>query len=107
MAIGLAAGYVDEATNFRYSFLSNHFGVFLLALFLGILLSFISIVGWARLLKSRARAAGFVFVAPWIIGLLSYPVEGFNVHGPSALLYFLVVPAASILALVLLIMPDY
>ena len=107
-AVGLSAGYFDEATHFRFEFLSRYFGVFLIALVLGVLTSFGFVIFWARSCdkRARARAAGLVFIAPWIFGLLSYPVEGLNVHGPSALLWFLVMPAASILALVLRIMAD-
>jgi hypothetical protein len=43
-----------------------------------------------------------VFASPWIVGILGYPIDGFNIHGPSALLLLLIVPA-SILALVLAI----
>ena len=108
VAVGLGAGYFDEATHFKFEFLSDHFDIFLVALLLGTLLSFVFTIIWARSLtkSARARAAGLVFIAPWIFGLLSYPVEGFNVHGPSALLWFLVMPAASILALVLRAMAD-
>jgi hypothetical protein len=65
-------------------------------------------VGWARQFRktTRSRAAGIVFISPWIAGLLGYPIDGFNVHGPSALFIFLIVPVASILALVLRIMAD-
>jgi hypothetical protein len=38
--------------------------------------------------------------------LLGYPIEGFNIHGPSALLLVMIIPA-SILALVLVIMAGY
>jgi hypothetical protein len=107
-AIGLGAGYFDEATHFKFSFLSDHFEIFLGALLLGVLSSFVFTVGWARRFSkgSQARAAGIVFISPWIAGLLTYPVEGFNIHGPSALLWFLVMPAASILAFVLKVMAD-
>jgi hypothetical protein len=107
-AIGLGAGYFDVATHFRFAFLSDHFDVFVVALLLGILSSFVFMIGWARRFKKKtlARAAGVVLISPWIAGLLGYPIDSFNVHGPSALLYFLVVPAASILALVLRIMAD-
>jgi hypothetical protein len=107
-AMGLGAGYFDEATHFRFAFLGDHFGIFLAALLLGIVSSFVFIIGWARRLRKRAqaRAAGIVFISPWIAGLFTYPIEGLNVHGPSALLWFLVMPAASILAFVLHIMAD-
>jgi hypothetical protein len=107
-AIGLGAGYFDEATHFRFAFLSDHFSIFLVALLLGVLSSFVFIVGVARRFSKRtqARAARIVFISPWIAGLLTYPVEGLNVHGPSALLWFLVMPAASILAFVLKVMAD-
>jgi hypothetical protein len=104
--IGVGAGYFDEATNFRFPFVSDYFGMFLLGLLVGFVMSFVSIIGWARLLgsKGRSRTAMIVFISPWLAGFLGYPIERFNVHGPSALLWFLVMPAASILALVLRIM---
>jgi hypothetical protein len=88
--------------------LSDHFAIFLVALLLGILLSFVFTIVWARRFNKRtqARAAGIVFISPWVAGLLTYPIEGVNVHGPSALLWFIVMPAASILAFVLRVMAD-
>jgi hypothetical protein len=47
--------------------------------------------------------AGLVFVAPWIAGLLGYPIAGHNIHGPGALVMLLIIPA-SVLAIVLLFM---
>jgi hypothetical protein len=35
IVIGVGAGYVDVATHFRFDFLSNHFGWFILALLVG------------------------------------------------------------------------
>jgi hypothetical protein len=107
-AIGLGAGYFDEATHFRFALLSDHFGIFLIALLLGMLSSFVFIIGWARQFEktTQARAARIVFISPWVAGLLTYPIEGLNVHGPSALLWFLVMPAASLLAFVLHVMAD-
>jgi|SRR5579864_989889 len=103
IVIGVSAGYVDVATHFRFSFLSENFGIFIGALFAGLLLSFVAMIGWARRLtrSGRLRAAGLVFVLPWLGVLLADQIEHFNVHGPSVFLYYLVLPVASLLAIVL------
>ena len=108
IAIGIGAGYVDIATHFNFQFLSDHFDIFLFAILAGTLSAFICLIGWARHLKrlARARLAGIVFAAPWLAGLLGYPIAGNNIHGPAALVMLLIVPA-SILALTLLIMAGY
>ena len=89
IVIGLSAGYIDVATHVRFSFLSANFGIFLVALFAGLLLSFIATIGWARRFtrSGRLRAAGLVFVLPWLGMLLANQIEHFNVHGPSVFLY--------------------
>ena len=104
--IGVGAGYVDAATQFRFDFLSNDFGWFILALLVGVVLSFVAVIGWATQIpaSTRRRAAGIVFVAPWVAALAANSVEGFNVHGPSVFLFFVVMPVSWLLALVLLIM---
>ena len=103
---GVGAGYVDVATDFKFDFLSRHFGWFILALLLGIVLSFGAVIGWAKQFAAgtRRRTAGVVFVAPVVAALALNSVQGFNVHGPSVFLFYLVMPAAWLLALVLLIM---
>jgi hypothetical protein len=108
VAVGISVGYIDVATHFRFEFLSDDFDIFLLALLIGVLLAFVGLIGWARHLQSgaRARMAGLVFASPWIAGTLGYPIDGFNIHGPSALVLLLIIPA-SILAVVLLIMARY
>lgn len=103
--IGIGAGYVDVATHLRFDFLSDHFDVFLCALLLGVVLAFVGIVGFAKR-KTRGRKGGLAaltFAFPWILGAIGYPIDGFNVHGPSALVLLLIIPA-SILALTLSIM---
>jgi hypothetical protein len=108
IAIGIAAGYVDVATRFEFDFISRNFGIFILAILVGVGLAFGGLIGWAKRLKreARVRAAGLVFAAPWIAGLLGYPIAGNNIHGPAALLLLVIIPA-TILALVLLIMAGY
>jgi len=98
--IGVGAGYVDVATHFRFDFLSNHFAWFILALLVGIVLSFVAIIGWAKQIPAgtRRRAAGIVFVAPWVVALAANSGEGFNVHGPSVFLFYLVMPVSWLLA---------
>jgi hypothetical protein len=92
------------ATHFRFAFLSANFGIFLVALFAGLLLSFIATIGWARRFtrSGRLRAAGLVFVLPWLGILLADQIEHFSVHGPSVFLHYLVLPVALLLAIVLL-----
>lgn len=105
--IGVGAGYVDVATHFRFDFLTTYFGWFIAALLVGIVLSFVAIIGWAKQFPDgtrRRKAAGIVFAAPWVVALAASSVEGFNVHGPSVFLFFLVMPVSWLLALVLVIM---
>jgi hypothetical protein len=108
IATGITAGYVDIATNFGFDFISRHFGMFILAILVGVVLAFVGLIGWAKQQKSgaRVRLAGLVFAAPWIAGMIGYPIAGDNIHGPAALLLLVMVPAA-ILAVVLLIMAGY
>jgi len=108
IAIGIAAGSVDVATRFEFDFISRDFGIFILAILVGVVLAFVGLIGWAKRLKrgARARTAGLVFAAPWIGGPLGYPIAGNDLHGPAALLLLVIIPAA-ILALVLLIMAGY
>jgi hypothetical protein len=106
--IGISAGYVDVATRFRLDFISRDFSLFLLALAVGAVSAFVGVIGWARTANPRARVkmAGVVFAFPIALGALGYPIDGFNIHGPSALLFLLIVPAG-ILAIVLLAMAGY
>jgi hypothetical protein len=103
--LGIVGGYVDVATRFKFDFLTTHFGLFLAALALGVVIWSIGLVGWARRISrgSRVQMAGLVFVSPWIAGLLGYPIAGDNVHGPAVFVMVLIIPA-SLLAVVLLIM---
>jgi NO-binding membrane sensor protein with MHYT domain len=101
IGIGIAAGYIDVATHFRFQFISDQFSIFLLALLIGALASFVGLIGWAKQLPrgGRSHMARLVFVSPWVVGLLGYGIDGLNIHGPSALVLLLIVPA-SVLALV-------
>jgi hypothetical protein len=105
--VGISAGYIDEATHGRLNFLSDHFDIVLSALLIGVISTCVGLIGWSRKLKrgGRARMAGIVFAFPWIAGALGYPIDGFNIHGPSALVMLLIVPA-SILTLLLRVMAD-
>jgi len=106
IVIGVGAGCVDVATRFKFDFLSRHFGWFILALLVGVVLSFGAVIGWAKQFSAgtRRRAAGIVFVAPLLAALAVNSVEGFNVHGSSVFLFYLVMPVSWLLALALLIM---
>jgi hypothetical protein len=90
IAIGIGAGYFDEATNFGFEFISDHFGIFLDCASIGIVLAFIGLIGWVRHLKSgtRKQMAGAVFAAPWFGCALGYALEGLNIHGGLACSWF-------------------
>lgn len=90
--VGASAGYIDIATNFRFEWISDQFAYFILSLLVGTIAVFIGSIGWARFLDrpSRVRMAVLAFSTPWIIGLLGYPIAGFNVHGPAPLVLLLV-----------------
>jgi hypothetical protein len=81
---GVARGFVDEGTHFRFDFLHDYAGLFLTALPVGICLSAGGIVAWSRHLDrgERLRLAGFIFA----LGLVAAFVTPNNVHGPGMLL---------------------
>ena len=86
----------------------------LLSLWVGLFLAFVGLIGWASFLKrgARARAAGLVFILPWAGYLLIDRVPFFYQAGTRTLYYivmqrFLVLPVASALALVLLVMAGF
>jgi hypothetical protein len=105
IAIGILAGYIDVATHFRFEFISDDFDIVILALLIGVLLSFVGLIGWAAQpgVRRRGSTAGLVLIAPWIVLMLGSPIGGTNIHGPAALVMLLILPA-TILALVLAIM---
>jgi hypothetical protein len=104
IVIGVSAGYVDVATHFRFSFSSTNYGIFIGALFAGLVLSFVAMIGWARGLtrSGRLRTAGLVFVLPWLGVLLADQIDHLNIHGPSVFLCYFVLPVAMLLSVVLL-----
>jgi hypothetical protein len=106
LALGITAGYFDIATRFAFPFISDHFEIFLLGIIIGLLCAFICLIGWATHLRrsARGRLAVVVFVAPWLAGAAGYPIAGTNIHGPAALLMYIVGPTSVLLAFVLLIM---
>jgi hypothetical protein len=105
IAIGLGAGYLDEATRFNFEFISDHYEVFGLSALVGLLLSFIGCIGWARQLRKRnlVQLVFLVLLAPWLALLIGYPIAGINFHGAAAPVMMLIVPA-TILAITLAIM---
>lgn len=107
ITLGIVVGYVDIATHSRFEFLSDHFDLFLYSLMFGILFAFSGLIAWGRHMKrgTRSRVAGLVFAYPWMAHFLGAPIDGGSIHGPSALLIFVFIPA-TILAVVLLIMPS-
>lgn len=105
IAIGILAGYIDVGTHFRFEFISDRFDLFILALALGVILTFVGLIDWAAQPGKRRRGlvAGLVFIAPWTVLVLGSPIGGTNIHGPAALVMLLIIPAST-LALVLSIM---
>ena len=105
-AIGISAGYIDVGTKFAFPFISDHFNIFLLSIAIGLLFSFVGLIGWAKGLSNAATIglAATVFAFPSLVGALGYSIAGTNIHGPAALVMYVVRPVATLLAVVLLIM---
>jgi len=84
MVIGLAAFSVDAATMGHFSFISDNYEVFLLAIAIGALLLLVSLVGWAAGLGKvgRKRIAFFTLTVPLAVILIAGIVGGTNAHGP-------------------------
>lgn len=103
---GVVSAYVEVASRFRFETFSQNYGIFLPAMLIGVILTFVGLIAWARLIHraARVRMAGLVFISPWIVGLLGYPVAGENIHGPAALLVLLLIVPAALLSVVLLVM---
>ena len=108
IVLGMGAGYVDEATDSEFHFISRNVGYFLLAVVLGVALSFVAIIGWAKQFvpKTQLRTAGVVFVAPLVAALVGYRIDGLSIHSTSGLL-LLIILVALLLALVLVMMAGY
>jgi hypothetical protein len=72
---------------------------------LGLLFAFVGCIGWATYISRQSvrQMAWTASLAPWFVLLLGYPLEGFNVHGYSAILMLLILPA-TLLSIVLGIM---
>jgi len=105
IVIGIGAAYLCDTTRFDFEFISDHFDLFSLGILVGIVLSFIGLIAWAKQLARQGRAlmAVLVFLSPWLIMLLAYPIAGANMHGGAGLVGVLTIPA-SILAIVLFFM---
>jgi hypothetical protein len=106
LAVGIGAGYFDAVSRFQHEFISDSyedvFGPMALA---GLLIAIVGCIGWARHRerKNVRRMAWTVFLAPWAILLLGYPIEGVNIHGYSAFAIMLIFHA-TLLSFVLGIM---
>lgn len=102
---GVAAFYVDVAAHFKFDVIEQHYTVFGVCILLGTVIVFVGCIGWAKLRNSKIRAimAAAVFVTPLFALLIGAPVDGINMHGPSAITMMLVLPYSA-LALILLIM---
>ncbi|HTU35784.1 MAG TPA: hypothetical protein VMF66_18425 [Candidatus Acidoferrum sp.] len=98
--VGVAWGFVDEATNFRFDFFTRHAGAFLLTLVIGIALSVVGTLSWAAHWDRRKRleVAGSVVVIGFV-GMV-FPE---NVHDAGMLLVITIV-CGWILSAVLVVM---
>lgn len=87
MVVGIGWGFVDVGTDFRYRFFTDYAEYFILTLLVGILLSAVGIILWARRFENgkRRRLAGGLFIG----GLTAFPFAVRDVHGPSAFLFLL------------------
>lgn len=106
LAVGIGAGYLDDLTNYKFEFIGDHYDDVIGPMgFIGLLLAFVGCIGWATHLgrRNRRRMALTVFILPWAVLLLGYPISGINVHGYSALVMLLIFPA-TLLSIVLGIM---
>jgi hypothetical protein len=101
ITVGVAWGFVDLGTHFRFRFFSEYAGLFLITLVVGILLSSGGALAWARHFSKRKKleVAGCIFA----MGLVAFTIAPNNVHGPGMLL-ILVAICAGILSLVLAMM---
>ena len=100
VVIGVGWGFVDVATHFEYSFLSRNAELFILTLLIGIVLSFVGTIWWARRLARRRRLG---LAGALLLGSLAIFAVPVNVHGPTMFLVP-VVFAVWILALILALM---
>jgi hypothetical protein len=101
VAIGIAWGFLASSANPRFSFAADDSGLFLIILLVGVLLSLVGAIAWARHLRSglRLKVAGCLVV----MGLLVFAVVPNNVHGPGMLIV-LVVLSAWALSIILVLM---
>ena len=105
IAIGTSAFYVDVAARFQIDFIEQHYGEFGIGILIGLILAFVGCIGWARCCTKQQRAsmAAIVFITPLVALLVGSPVDGINIHGPSAITMMLIIPA-TLLAAILLVM---
>jgi hypothetical protein len=108
IALGASAFYIDVAMHFRFDFIQHHYEEFGMSILIGVILTFIGCIGWARFCRRQRRAmmAGCVFIAPFAALLAGSPIDGTNIHGPSAITMALTIPA-TVLAVVLLVMAAF
>jgi peptidoglycan/LPS O-acetylase OafA/YrhL len=97
---GIVSAYVEVATRHRFDSFSHNPYVFLPAMLIGVILTFVGLIAWARLIEraARVRMAVWVFISPLIVSLLGHPITD---HGPAVLVLMLILPAA-LLSVVLL-----
>jgi hypothetical protein len=99
---GVPYFFVDGVVTYLPSEYFDYFGIGILA---GVLLLFVSLIGWAKQhgRQERLKMATVVFLAPCIAAFFGYLADGLNVHGSAGLIFLLAFPAI-ILTVILLIM---
>jgi hypothetical protein len=103
--IGMVAYGIDFLSVGEFSFISDHFEIFLLLIAVGVALLMTGLVGWAATLgkKGRMRIAFPVIGMPLVVIAIGYCLGGTNVHGLFFLFLFAMAPLI-VIGLVLVIM---
>jgi hypothetical protein len=103
--VGIGAFLADYAAKGGIDFIDEHSGLFLLAILIGMLISLVSIVGWAKRLDrhDRGKMGAILCLAPVGVCIVGSLIGGTNVHGPFILIFLPMFPI-SVLGLALLIL---
>jgi hypothetical protein len=100
VTIGVAWGFVDQSTHFRFRLFTDYANVFLVTLPVGVLLSVGGTLAWTRHCSKRKKFKIAVWV--FLTGLVAMVIAPHNVHGPGMLLVLTAV-CAWILSIILAI----
>jgi hypothetical protein len=103
--IGLTVYGLDFVTVGEFSFIADHFEIFLFAILIGVALLVVGLIGWAATLgkAGRKRIAFLAFILPLTVIAIGYAMGGTNVHG-LFFLFLLAMAPMIVVALVVAIM---